>query len=415
MATARPVASVHKFDAPAETSKTINLPPVFSAPLRADIVRWVHLNMAKNKRQAHGAKYNAGADQAGYDTAAISWGTGRAVARIPRVPGGGTHRSGQGAFGNMCRGGGMYNPLKTWRRWHRKTNVTQKRHALAVAISATAVPSLVMARGHKIDEVPEMPLIVSDGAEAIEKTKDAVALLKGLGASAELEKSKDTKKVRTGRGKCRNRRYVMRKGPLVVYAEGKGIEKSFRNIPGVDVCSVERLNLLQLAPGGAFGRFVLYTEGAVKRLNKLFGTYKGGSQEKKGYTLPRSMMTNTDIARIINSNEVQSVLKPTKNITRSTRQRKNPLTNTSVMGRLCPGALSQKKLRKSLHTPTSTLAQAQKKRTAAKAKVIKAHVPEKRAFYKGLQAAHAVQEAKRPNMSGEKTHFMEEDDDEEEE
>ena len=32
-------------------------------------------------------------------------GTGRAVARIPRVRGGGTHRSGQGAFGNMCRGG----------------------------------------------------------------------------------------------------------------------------------------------------------------------------------------------------------------------------------------------------------------------------------------------------------------------
>ena len=32
-------------------------------------------------------------------------GTGRAVARIPRVRGGGTHRSGQAAFGNMCRGG----------------------------------------------------------------------------------------------------------------------------------------------------------------------------------------------------------------------------------------------------------------------------------------------------------------------
>lgn len=45
---------------------------------------------------------------AGYQTAAESWGTGRAVARIPRVPGGGTHRAGQGAFGNMCRGGGRH-------------------------------------------------------------------------------------------------------------------------------------------------------------------------------------------------------------------------------------------------------------------------------------------------------------------
>merc|ERR1740121_2425294 len=108
-----------------------------------------------------------GHSQTGYDTAAASWGTGRAVARIPRVPGGGTHRSGQGAFGNMCRGGGMFNPTKTWRRWHRKTNVTQKRHALATAIAASAVPALVMARGHRIEEVPEMPLVVSDEANKI--------------------------------------------------------------------------------------------------------------------------------------------------------------------------------------------------------------------------------------------------------
>lgn len=50
--------------------------------------------------------------KAGHQTAAESWGTGRAVSRIPRVPGGGTHRAGQGAFGNMCRGGHMYSPTK---------------------------------------------------------------------------------------------------------------------------------------------------------------------------------------------------------------------------------------------------------------------------------------------------------------
>lgn len=40
----------------------------------------------------------------GHQTSAESWGTGRAVARIPRVRGGGTHRSGQGAFGNVSLG-----------------------------------------------------------------------------------------------------------------------------------------------------------------------------------------------------------------------------------------------------------------------------------------------------------------------
>lgn len=52
--------------------------------------------------------------------------TGRAVARIPRVSGGGTHRAGQAAFGNMCRSGRMFAPTKVWRKWHIKINQGQK-------------------------------------------------------------------------------------------------------------------------------------------------------------------------------------------------------------------------------------------------------------------------------------------------
>jgi large subunit ribosomal protein L4e len=52
--------------------------------------------------------------------------SGRAVARIPRVSGGGTHRAGQAAFGNMCRSGRMFAPTKIWRRWHIKINQGQK-------------------------------------------------------------------------------------------------------------------------------------------------------------------------------------------------------------------------------------------------------------------------------------------------
>lgn len=84
----------------------------------------------------------------GHQTSAESWGTGRAVARIPRVRGGGTHRSGQGAFGNMCRGGRMFAPTKTWRRWHRRINVNQKRYAICSAIAATGLPALVMSKGN---------------------------------------------------------------------------------------------------------------------------------------------------------------------------------------------------------------------------------------------------------------------------
>ena len=55
-------------------------------------------------------------------------------------------------------------------------------------------------------------------------------------------------------GKMRNRRTVMRKGPLIIYNEDHGVGKAFRNLPGVDILSVDRLNLLKLSPGGHLGR-----------------------------------------------------------------------------------------------------------------------------------------------------------------
>ena len=72
------------------------MPKVFLAPIRQDVVHFVHSEMSKNKRQPYAVSKHAG-----HQTSAESWGTGRAVARIPRVRGGGTHRSGQGAFGNV--------------------------------------------------------------------------------------------------------------------------------------------------------------------------------------------------------------------------------------------------------------------------------------------------------------------------
>lgn len=84
------------FDEEGHAKSLMKLPAVFKVPIRLDVVQFVHTNMAKNKRQPH-----AVSRMAGHQTSAESWGTGRAVARIPRVRGGGTHRSGQGAYGNV--------------------------------------------------------------------------------------------------------------------------------------------------------------------------------------------------------------------------------------------------------------------------------------------------------------------------
>lgn len=93
--TSRPIVSVYSKDGSASVVDSLPMPAVFTAPIRDDIVQFVHTNIAKNRRQAHGV-----ATLAGMDYAAESWGTGRAVARIPRIGGSGTSRSGQGAFGN---------------------------------------------------------------------------------------------------------------------------------------------------------------------------------------------------------------------------------------------------------------------------------------------------------------------------
>jgi len=302
MSVARPLISV--FNEQGEVSSQVTLPAVFKAPIRPDVVHFVHSNMAKNSRQPYAVHKHAG-----HQTSAESWGTGRAVSRIPRVRGGGTHRSGQAAFGNMCRGGRMFAPTKTWRRWHRPINQKQRRYAVCSALAATSIPALLTARGHHIDQVPEVPVVCTDAIESLTKTKAAVALLKRLNAYDDVEKCQNSKQIRAGKGKMRNRRYVMRRGPLIVYNEDHGIKQAFRNLPGVELISVDRLNLLKLSPGSHLGRFCIWSEGAFKKLDAIYGTSKKPSTEKSNFKLPRAKISNADLPRLINSDEVQTVLK----------------------------------------------------------------------------------------------------------
>jgi large subunit ribosomal protein L4e len=234
----------------------------------------------------------------------------------------------------------MFAPTRIWRKWHRKINTNQKRYAVASALAASALPSLVLARGHKIAELPEVPLVIGNATEALQKTKQAIAALTAVGAYTDVEKVKASRKLRAGKGKMRNRRHVQRLGPLVVYNEDKGITKAFRNLPGVDLAQVERLNLLQLAPGGHVGRFIVWTQSAFDRLNDIYGAVDRESKQKTGYTLPQNIMSNSDLTRLINSDEIQSTLRPTnKKITRA-RLKKNPLKNLGVKVHLNPYALS---------------------------------------------------------------------------
>jgi len=337
LAAARPLINV--YDEKSEVTKSrVVLPSVFRAPIRPDVVSFVHDQISKNRRQPY-----AVSEKAGMQTSAESWGTGRAVARIPRVRGGGTHRSGQGAFGNMCRGGRMFAPTKTWRRWHRKVNIKQRQYALVSAIAASGIPSLVMAKGHRIEQTPEVPLVLSDKVEEVKRTKDAVRILKKVNAWRDIEKVYATKRFRAGKGKLRNRRRVMKRGPLVVYNKDNGITKAFRNIPGVTLIGVDQLNLLKIAPGGHLGRFCIWTESAFKRLDQIYGTFKQRSLTKKHFSLPQPKMTNSDLGRLLRADEVQRVLRVKSHDRKRRVLKRNPLKNTRAMYRLNPYAIVQKR------------------------------------------------------------------------
>jgi len=361
LSAARPLVSVYTDKNEVIKETNVALPAIFKAPIRPDVVNEVHQLMRRNHRQAYSV--NA---EAGHQTSAESWGTGRAVARIPRVRGGGTHRSGQGAFGNMCRGGRMFAPTKPWRRWHRKISINLKRYAVVSAIAASGVPALVQARGHVIDGISELPLVVSDKVQEYNKTKQAVLFLRRSKLWGDVLKVYRSKHFRAGRGKMRNRRRVHRLGPLIVYSKDDGLRRAFRNIPGVDTMSVHKMNLLKLAPGGHMGRLIVWTESAFKHLNDLFGTWNEPSKVKKDYNLPHPIMANTDLTRLLKSEEIKKVLNAPKKAVHRHVRRLNPLKNVRQMIKLNPYAEVTRRralLAKEKKKFEDQIAEAEKKKT----------------------------------------------------
>ncbi|KAI5192463.1 large subunit ribosomal protein L4e [Nematocida minor] len=281
--------------------KKVELPKVFSVSVRSELVCKVQNMVMRNSKQPYAVN-----PMAGMRHSAHSWGTGRALARVPRVSGGGTSRAGQGAFANFCRKGRMASPTTILRRWNRKTNKTTRRHAAAMAVAATASAALVESRGHLISELKSIPMVVENSLESVKTAKEALSIIGNFSLTSEIERVKKSKNIRKGKGKARNRRWVMRKGFLIIYAEDKGLTRAFRNIPGVDLMQVDSLDILQLAPGGHLGRLVMWTEGAFERLRELFGD-DGRVAVKTGYKLPESKLSCPDFRVILESEEVRAL------------------------------------------------------------------------------------------------------------
>lgn len=248
------------FDLEGKSVGKIELPPVFATPLRPDVIKRAVLAIQSTRLQPQGRD-----PMAGKRTTAESQGTGGGRARIPRVKGG----SGRAAFAPGTVHGRAGHPPTAEKRIIKRIPKKEKRLALQSAIAATAVKELVSARGHSIEDVPEIPLVVTDDLEKLGKTKEVEEALVHLGVLSDIYRVRESRKVRAGKGKRRGRRIRQAVGPLLVVTENKGLVEAARNLPGIDVVAVNSLNAEHLAPGASSGRLTIWTSSALTKLKEL--------------------------------------------------------------------------------------------------------------------------------------------------
>nr|ACC64543.1 ribosomal protein L4 (predicted) [Rhinolophus ferrumequinum] len=142
--------------------------------------------------------------------------------------------------------------------------------------------------------------------------------------------------MRAGKGKMRNCHRIQCRGPCIISNEDNGVIKAFRNIPGMTLLNVSKLNTLKLPPGGHIGQFCFWTEGASHNLDNLCGTWRKAASLKSNYNLPMHRTLNTDLSRILKSPEIQRALRaPCKTIYHRVLK-KNPLKNLRIILKLNP-------------------------------------------------------------------------------
>lgn len=239
----------------------VELPAVFNTPVRKDLIR-----------RAFHAEFTAALQPKGRDlmagkrTSAESLGADHGLARVPRQKG-----STRARLVNMTVGGRLAHPPRTEKKIVEEINKKEKILATAAAIAATASLEFVKSRGHKF-RAEVLPIVIDSSLiNTISKTRDAKKLLEALGVHEDIDRAKNSIRIRAGKGKRRGRRYVEAKSVLFVLDDCKSpLARALRGLPGVSVTSPRTVSVLELAPGGVPGRLTVYTNTALLKLQERF-------------------------------------------------------------------------------------------------------------------------------------------------
>lgn len=246
--------------------KKITLPRQFGEEVREEIIRRAVLSDESRQYQPQGAYRLAGIEtSAKYRGRKGDFGSlkNRGQAMLPREV------RPEGLAGKVRRvpsapKGRRAHPPKPEKIIVERMNKKEYNKALISAIAATAKPELVAARGHAYEG--PAPIVFEDALEGAATTKAVLKALSPL-IGPDLRRAKGKRKARRG---TRSRKAGTRtpRSALIVVGGGK-ILKSARNICGVDVVSVDRLRVKDLAPGTHAGRLTVYTEAAIRKIGEM--------------------------------------------------------------------------------------------------------------------------------------------------
>jgi large subunit ribosomal protein L4e len=246
----------HVYSLEGDITEEIELPSVFETEYRPDVIKRAVLSCISKRIQPKGTKKEAGMRHVVHYL-----GTNRGISRTPRMASAGR----RAAVVPQAVGGRRAHPPKVEKRREEKINKKEKQLAIRSAISMSANPEIVKARGHKIDEIKEIPLVLEDALEDLEQTREIAEVFQNIGALQDVKRAQK-KKIRAGKGKMRGRKYKKKKGPLLVVATSA---RGARNLPGVDVVCVRNLGPEHLAPGTHPGRLVIWTKSAIQKLGEM--------------------------------------------------------------------------------------------------------------------------------------------------
>ena len=247
----------------------IDLPKCFSEKIREDIVAKV-LEVKKTQQPYSpspvGGKQHSASGKIRHLRHVWKSGYGRGRSRIPRkiMSRRGSQFNWVGAEVPNVRGGRRAHPPKILSMMNfKKINKKEMKIALVSALSATTNLEIISKKYSRLNnkKISELPLIVETKISSL-KTKDLISSLKKILGKELFEIAIKKKKVRSGKGKMRGRKYKSSAGMLLVIGENEKLKTN-----AFDVKNVKSLSVVDLAKGG-LGRLTIYTEDAIKNLGE---------------------------------------------------------------------------------------------------------------------------------------------------